>query len=262
MGDEATELADVEKWLASTGFPLEYATVRALDRVGWQVDAGRFYVPQVGGAAREVDAVARTGFMYDRTPNRVRLVVECKHASSPWVILTRDRSVEVLDIIRWMIATSDARRILLDRASEAIRRNAGLRGTGIPDFLSQTPQTHGSAIAVMPRRGNNLERQSGHEALTQLIDAARGIVAEAEGVDSLAVSWPVLVIRGSLYQARLTDRGDLSAEPIEWQRVVWGGVTGQPAVFDVVRESYLATYGKSALDGLASLESALNAGTE
>jgi hypothetical protein len=149
--------------------------------------------------------------------------------------------------------------MLVERAAEAIRR-APQGQTGIPAWLS-TPRPHGSAIVAQPRSERDPELRKGpHDALTQLEAGALGIVAEHPG--ALTVAWPILVVRGSLYQARLSDAGELKSEPIEWQRVVWGGVTGQPIIVDVVRERHLESYARSANDGLAAIESALHAATE
>ena len=257
--DESAEREAVDKWLASTGYPVESATARALERAGFEVDLGRLYVDPDTRVRREIDVVARTGFIYDAEPRRVRLVVECKHLEKPWVILTRHREVTSIDVLSWSIATTAARDLLVGRATEAIRR-APPGQTGIPDWLS-TPNPHGAAIIAQPRSDRDPESRKGpHDALTQLEAGARGLVAENPLAQ--AVSWPILVVRGSLYQARLDDAGVLRSEPIEWQRVVWGGVTGHPIVVDVVRERHLEAYARAAHDGLSAIESALHAATE
>jgi hypothetical protein len=107
-----------------------------------------------------------------------------------------------------------------------------------------------------------------YEAMTQLVEAAHGVLSELppelydddygrHSREALAVVWPVLVVRGGLYQARLADTGDLRSERIDWQRVIWAGFSGQPTVLDVVRESHLEAYGRDARAGLEALESAL-----
>jgi hypothetical protein len=257
--DETKERAGVDAWLASTGYPVESAAAQALEKAGFEVDLGRLYRDPDTGVRREIDVAARTRLMYDVEPRRVRLVVECKHLEKPWVILTRDREVTSIDVLSWLIASNRARELLVERATEALRR-APHSQTGIPDWLS-TPRPHGSAIVAQPRSDRDPESRKGpHDAIAQLEAGALGLVAEHPG--ALTVSWPILVVRGSLYQAKLGDAGELKAEPVEWQRVVWGGVTGQPIIVDVVRERHLAAYARTAHNGLASLESALHAATE
>jgi hypothetical protein len=85
--DETKERAGVDAWLASTGYPVESAAARALERAGFEVDLGRLYRDPDTRIRREIDVVARTRLMYDEEPRRVRLVVECKHLEKPWVIL-------------------------------------------------------------------------------------------------------------------------------------------------------------------------------
>lgn len=257
--DETKERAGVDAWLASTGYPVESAAAQALERAGFEVDLGRLYRDPDTGIRREIDIAARTRLMYDVEPQRVRLVVECKYLEKPWVILTRDREVTSVDVLSWLIASDHARELLVGRATEALRR-APLEETGIPEWLS-TPRPHGSAIVAQPRAERDPESRKGpHDALTQLEAGALGIVAEHPG--DLTVAWPILVVRGSLYQAKLGDAGALRSEPVEWQRVVWGGVTGKPIIVDVVRERHLEAYARTANNGLASLERALHAATE
>ena len=256
MTDEQAEIESIDRWLASTGFPIEYASLGVLERVGFDVDAGRFYRPVEGGPPREVDLVARTRGRHDTGSIVVRLVAECKYASSPWVVLTRSRKVTPAQLLGWTIATESAREILVGRAIEATRRS---NQTGIPDWLTDTPDAHGSSIVTQPKGSKGGDRgEAAHDALLQVVDAAQGIAAETP--ESSAVAWPILIIRGPLYQARLDSFGQLKTEPIEWQRVIWGGVTGAPSVVDVVRERHLEAYARRAHEGLIATESALDAG--
>lgn len=258
--DERKEREDVEAWLASTGYPVESSVARILAEAGFEVDQGRLYRDPDTGTRREIDVAARTRSPYDQEPRYVRLVVECKHLEKPWVILSRERDVTSVDVLSWMVATERARELLVGRAEEAIRR-AHPGGTGIPEWLT-TNSPHGSAIVAPPRSDRDPEsrRKGPHDALSQVLAGAVGIVAENPG--ALVVAWPLVVVRGSLYQANLDDAGRLRAEPIDRQRVVWGGVTGEPIVVDVVRERALLSYAKEAHIGLSSTESALHAATE
>jgi len=248
--DETARTLKVDAWLASTGYPVEYAAVSVLEQVGFGVDGGRFYQPSEGGARREVDLVARTRGHNDDPPNYVRLVAECKYAKNPWVVLTREREVKHSDVLGWTIASEEARRILVGRARRA--------SAGFPLWLA-TPKVHGSSIvAAAGRPDESKDYQTPHNALIQVTAAARGIVAEEPGARSLA--WPVLIVRGPLYMARLNHVGELRAEPIHWQRIVWGGVTGDPTVIDVVQDDHLAAYGRDAFEGLRATEAALRSG--
>lgn len=247
-GDDITK---VRSWLAGTGFPLEYAAARTLERVGFEVDTGRLYRAE-DGTTREVDLVGRPP-PSPGDPTDLWLVVECKYARTAWVVLTRESKVGAVDLLAWTVATDLARDVLVSRA----RRAKG----GIPRWLLNTPPRHGSAIVAMPHgKGDAADRNPPHDALLQVGSAARGLVAEAPGPS--AVAWPLIVVRGPLYQAVLQEDGSLEPEPIHWQRVIWGGVTGQPLVIDVTREAYLETYARGALEGLRATERAIRAGPE
>lgn len=264
MADGSDERDKIDRWLASTGFPLEYAAVRTLERAGLRADAGLYYRPVDGGPPREVDVVARTNGHRDRLPISVRLVIECKFAVTPWVVLTRDTPVALPDLLGWTTATSEARAILVSRARASQE--------GVPLWFLATPEPHGVNIIAMPPPAKVAGGgRSPYEAMTQVVDAARGILSETppsnpespygtETAQPLAVAWPVLVVRGGLYQARMAEEGDLKSEPIQWQRVIWGGSTGQPTVLDVVSEPYLDAYGRLAHEGMERMESALDSG--
>lgn len=172
---------------------------------------------------------------------------------------TRHREVTSVQVLSWLISTSSARALLVDRAKKALEL-APPGQTGIPAWLN-TPQPHGSAIVAQPRSERDLTSRKGpHDALAQLEVGAQGMVAE--NPLELGVAWPLLVVRGPLYQALPDDFGELKAEPIEWQRVIWGGVTRLPMVVDVVRERHLERYAGEAHHGLSALESSLHASQE
>jgi hypothetical protein len=250
--DESQETGKVTEWLSTTGFPLEHTTARVLEKAGFTTDQGRLYVDVESAIRREVDVLARTTGPEDLLGDLVvRLIVECKFSAKPWVVLTRPGRIDASDLLSWVLATDRVRAGLVDRVRRA-------EGRGLPPFLTSTPDPHGSSLVAMPRRADQLDdRLTPQDALQQLLAAARGILAETP--DALALVWPLLVIRGSLYQAVPDGAGSLRAEPAEWQRLVWGGVTGQPVVIDVVRERYLESYARRAHDGLRSTEQALHA---
>lgn len=261
MSNQAEVLAKIDRWLASTGFPLEYAVVRVFQRVGFEADPAVYYRPADGGPAREVDVLAGTATTFSADPS-VRLVVECKYAASPWVVLTGGSDVSVPQLLGWTVATERSKRILVGRAGRAPR-------LGVPDWLLRTPSPHGLSVVAMPSpKGTPGDRQSPYEAMIQVSEAARGLLREfpdelietpngTESRGALAVTWPVIVVRGGLFQARPDEAGTLKSEPIAWQRVIWGGFTGQPTPIDIVDEVHLEPYARMALEGVLATQRSL-----
>jgi hypothetical protein len=87
----------VEKFIRSSGFPLEFATGRALRAAGFVPQHGRHYaatLPDGQVKNREIDVLAP---LFDsRLAAPTSLVVECKHATAPWVVMSGDEDARPL----------------------------------------------------------------------------------------------------------------------------------------------------------------------
>lgn len=258
MGDAE----EVAAWLETSGFPLEYAVSRVLTAAGLKVDTHRFYQPRSGDAPREVDIVART----DRRGLgvTVRAVLECKVAPTPWVVLTRSDPVTESEVMSWSISTTVAREIAQYAVDAAIHWNRPS-----PAWFGRTPSPHGAVVVGLPRRKGQLtDREGPHDALRQVVDASQGILGEAlpSSIDSEmgtiqreqpALVWPIVVIRGSLFQVIEDEAAGAVAAAVPWQRIIWGGATAKPIVVDLVSESHLPEYAPILRDGLFYAENNL-----
>ena len=99
------EQSSVTQFIESSGFPLEFAAADALTKAGFITHQGRTYetpagAPEAGESTfREIDVLA--DLVDTRSPMPIHLVVECKHLSAPWVIISgeRDRSANVQPIL-------------------------------------------------------------------------------------------------------------------------------------------------------------------
>jgi hypothetical protein len=92
-------LTHARTWLQRQGYPLEFSVARTLRSVGYHIEQGRHWIdedPETGASkAREIDVVATE--TSDANPPSddngqwfIRIVVECKHARFPWMVLMAD----------------------------------------------------------------------------------------------------------------------------------------------------------------------------
>lgn len=263
MNDDAGPegIEAVRKWIRETGYPLEYAVARTLQRAGFRTAQGVHYVAVAGDEtkAREIDVLA-TAVAPDTPAGpipfaeavRVRLVAECKVLRFPWVVLTREYSVGPFAAFREALASGKARGVLLKAAENA--------GWAVPD-LFQMPARHGfnvvearppsAAARRQAERSVEDDRVDGaYAALTQVMSASVSLQDKVKATWS--VTWPVLVVRGSLFHLGYEDDGTEVLEPVEWQRVRWAGHPTATTYVDIVRERHFATYASTAHAGLVA----------
>lgn len=246
----------VRKWVRETGYPLEYASARTLQKVGFQTFQGVHYVTARADLpkAREVDIVANVGvdqegLVYMQDLVTVRLVVECKVLKTPWVVLTRPtRSMP--NLIHGAIGTRKAREGLLSVIES---------GGTLPDLLV-TPERSGFSIvearipSASERRGEERKRaderiDGAYAALAQVVSAAHGLAGELK--EGWSLYWPLIVVRGPLFHLGYDDDGEEILESVEWQRVMWMGHPDGRTHVDVVRERHLEPYARTAKVGLS-----------
>jgi hypothetical protein len=245
--DPDKDLIKIQAWLDKQGYPVEYETARCLRAEGFQADQGMCYETEDEGVTklREIDIVARLERTWPGVS--VALVAECKHVTAPaWVILTS--TSPTVASIRWtsLVATPDAKQVI-GRAVESIGRNY------------KHPLTE--LLAVPDRYGVGVKQAAAgkdapYEAINQAISAAFHLVRQ-HGADS-AVSWPIVVADGPLYQLGFNQDGTQLLERVQWKRVLWRGLSLEPVSLDIVGRADLADYAKVVHSGLYEVQGTLH----
>lgn len=237
------ERTSVEQFIQSSGFPLEFAAARQLRSAGFVPRHGRTYeaVSQSGEIVyREIDVLAELIDLRLAMPAQV--VVECKHANAPWVVIAGDLDREP--------AVAAIQAHAARRPSEAVA--AAIRST-----LRIEPPL---AFAVVELRTTALKSNQVDAAF----DAVRQVISAATGANHLVAKkastllHPIVVLDGHLW--RYQDGKEL--ERVDRARLVWWGEPAGPVarVVDVVtREGFGSEYLLELRDELVATTQAIHA---
>jgi hypothetical protein len=231
-----SERENVQAFIDSSGFPLEFAAARTLHAVGFLPRHGRTYeVPQAGPASvfREIDVVAD---LYDqRLELRTRVVLECKHAVAPWVVIGGDQ---------------DSTAVVLPIIAHDQRRDGERVARGVRTALGIVTPLSFAIHQIKSRPGN--QPDPAFDAVRQAVSAAQG-AASVSGDEVL--TYPLVVLGGSLWRYR----PGAPVEQVDAARLVWWSGTGGSATpVDVVTEAGFTTaYALQLRDELVALSQAV-----
>jgi hypothetical protein len=171
--DHGALLEGVRRWIHREGYPLEYATARELHRSGLITEQGHYFVDESEAPpkAREIDVVAWFPPPDSNARVVVRLAVECKHATAPWVVFTTEQDIDPVDVLASSAASHSARNVLVRRA-RLVREHHAV----FPEFFT-LPRRHGfGVVQAFGRGGDPHERGRGTEspeqAVSQILEQA------------------------------------------------------------------------------------------
>jgi hypothetical protein len=205
------------EWLQKEGYPLEFATARAFRRAGFRVLRGEYTPPTSDEPAREVDVVASMD-LGDEPVQRVEFVVECKWSGDkPWVLFCDGSGMTSAACITQSVGSTLGKALLWKDAGSRELARLGVFAT--PD-----------EPAFAGRQGFAGSRDVLFDALRSVTGAARKL---AEGYDDQpkagrlpgfgVVTFPVLVVTGRLFEARLDPSGDMALSEVQSSRLHWRG---------------------------------------
>jgi hypothetical protein len=212
---------------------------------GFKIERGRHWtdsLPDGTRKAREIDVIA-----YDYPDEEfhgpiIRLVIECKHGKTPWVVLAGDAWHEG-SVLDWVMLERNAHETL----AQGLKR-------ALPTFHLQAPTAFG--VIDMGKSG---ARDDAYEAMTQAMRAAWQL-ATSKNID-IGMTFPVVVTDGPLVRLQYDTEGNEVIEPTRYERVRWSGavldgitVAGDdPALIDVVQYDALPEYVERSRDSTQAL---------
>jgi hypothetical protein len=248
MTGTAIEVA--QRWFRSQGYPLEYETARELAKIGLQVRQGVGYLDQDSDIdkAREIDIVAEAP---PAALAKIRVVVECKRASSPWVVFLPSEqerpAAPPYDVTT--AATRSGRGLL-----ETLRK----QGPPFPNIFVGPDRVGFSVREANPERRPDATDPA-VATLHQVTKAAIGSFQEFGRGERPAIAFPVIVMDGPLFQVAVDAEGADDIQPVLWQRVLWHGSTvkREPTAIDVVTREHLPIYAFNLMNGLGELSKRL-----
>ncbi|WP_432185965.1 hypothetical protein [Streptomyces sp. Tue6028] len=251
----------VIKALERTGFLLEQRVAKKVSETNFYVYTGRAYKDLEEGKSREVDVYAFREFYANEgrvITVGVKLLVECKNSSGPYVVLGRkpsenERSMQPhahtlpVDSVKWEERGDDGRIRYM--------RKSTWSWLGLHD-LPHSPgrdERKGMQLVRMHMKSGewHADNASVFDSLTlplvKAVEAFRPIRDRSSGVPSYAhmhLCFPIVVTSGELFYVD-AHADDPSAEPAEWvsieRDIDMVGVTGKFSM-DVVSYSSFDSY--------------------
>jgi hypothetical protein len=223
-GPEATPAQDnsiegVRRWVHEQGYELEHEARRHLLSAGFTPAwLGLTYRSPNTEKFREVDVVARCALT---SPVGMYAVVECKRSTKAWVVRMSYRKAEQF---KWSPIASPG-------VARAVQDNWAILQMAFPLEPS-------IGFDVVQAHASPKEMNPAYSALSQVVDAAAGLLDSTSFMHDPKFLYPILVVDTPLYRLGYSDEGAEELEAVEWQRVVWSGSSmGVPIAIDVVRRS-------------------------
>jgi hypothetical protein len=248
MSEEAgsgTEAERVATWLKKQGYALEHKAAEEFERLGFIPRLGLTYRDLAESKVREVDVVARAALTASRV--EVHLVIECKRTTAkPWIVRVAEMAYLRKGNMAW-----------LPVASPAVERYLAANRPAL-DTAYPLPHPVGfDLIQAFRERPNDAD--AAHDAMAQVISAEVGLLEDRLRFPNPVVFHPVLLVDGSLYEARFETYPLADIRPVDRARVHWSGVQQlpHPVVIDVVTLNGLAEYAKDARWAAGELAEAL-----
>jgi hypothetical protein len=233
----------VIEWLNSSGATVELFTARALSANGLEVTQGLYLRdPETPETAREIDVIGtRQVQLVDVGTIAAYLVMECKYTPKPWVIV-RGRPEYASSMPNFDRITTVFGRQWLDsaRAHPAINQGHTFQQEARPGHALVTAYVPDDPSPSGTPRANKNNQDSAYAAIMGATKASRAwadFLTEQDkerGGTTFGVVFPVVVVRGPLYEAWL-DGDKITARPIPSGQVYWNhpSIT-HPVIVDVV----------------------------
>jgi len=254
--DNATEkdLSNrVLQWLKSEGYPVEFAVASVFRKNGFSVRQSEYVMGESDESPREIDVVAYRSLSLGEDLLRVYHVLECKWSGDkPWVVFSAPRKIAPSACIAQTIGSRVGQAVLWAAAGHEELHSLS---------IFETP----------PRPGfgghQAFERQADRfwSAMQAVVSASTSLVTEYDHLKPekklyAAVAFPVVVVRGLLFEAYLKDdMSELLLEPVDKARLHWRGAASWRlhATVDVVAENHLSEFVKQRRADIETLEKVL-----
>lgn len=249
---EEKEEQKVRKFLAKHGYPLEMQVASRLQAAGYGIAHSEFYVDLETRKSREIDLVGQKNVMAasGRIQLSLQLVIECKFSRGhPWIVFSEQ-------------GTCCQKPLHIEAGTEKLGRNLLSNLTRVSDLpergFFRGPSAGGySATTVRDKQRNGKDAQNknttdwAYSALMTVTQAVQqvqapgtiGTLFTALG-EHIRIRVPVIIIDGSLFQARLDTTNDLEITQTCWARIRWkhNQLNGNGILVDLVVFSFLDDY--------------------
>jgi hypothetical protein len=173
--DSRADLAAFEKQIEKTGFVLEHAIARQLNKAGWTVISNRYYVDDAEDKVREIDLVAYKSTKVENVRIYTSLIISCKKdQENAWALLARDLDVSNPNSDWWPLHTwTNDKALDFELRQQGISReyHDDMHAAGVKDAL-RMPPVEVFAFQLMNRNtGNPQNDRPIFDSITSLMKA-------------------------------------------------------------------------------------------
>lgn len=242
--------SNVKKWLESSGAPLEMKVARSLQMQGLDIQQSVYFEDPESGTIRETDIIATRAIrMSDSLTVAAIAVSECKFAPTPWVIF---RGPPANDMER-----PNYQRIMTRHGEEWIGLLSSHPAISMGKMLQQEVRAGYALATSLIEQGQATSRSVGKDArqpsgkdlayaailsVTKAARSYRDLLDASPATTTLAIIFPIIVLRGSLFEAWY-DGEELVVRQIQRGQVLWKRTPGEwPDLVDIVTEEALEEF--------------------
>ncbi len=217
MNDLKKPLADrVQEWLAKHGYPLEMTVAKTFKDAGTFIDQSIYYLDPETDTPREIDVVAgwRDGEFADYFMFSVLFCIECKKSNVPWVVFASPDGHKPSAFHRGWICS---------KIGQDVKDNLPPQATYQHRF-HHWERPWGTGMTTALRETNDSNNDAPYKAMMGATKAAYAIAKEAdsrkwnddnERVLFGAMTLPVVVLDGTLFEAMLGESGDIEVKQVD-----------------------------------------------
>lgn len=235
----------ISRWLEQHGYPLEMRVAQLFASAGFEVTSSEYYIDPREGKAREIDVIATMSTQIQDVRFEMALVVECKSPrDAPWICFssktnaTRDPKIGFLA----RICTREGKTLLTELSVN-------------PDVTTR----HLFELPARPAYGivNAFKENTDvpYHALLGARAAAEALVAHydelqapPERIESICITFPVVVTTAPLFNASLNPAGHLDLQPTSHETVLRTGFDRYYSAVEVVPEPALQSFADARAD--------------
>ncbi|MGK3981490.1 hypothetical protein WME99_00525 [Sorangium sp. So ce136] len=226
------------EWMKSQGYPLEMAVARAFQRKNFLIIRSEYYLDPDTHTARETDVVASVQEEVGDVFIRLSFVLECKTSlDKPWLLFSDEMGLADPARVAQRAASTTGASFLYSLATDH-------RVSELPLFQIDSPASYGFTQAFTSGQDRAYEAAlSAAKAVAALTHHA-DLQEERTGEPYALVAFPVIVLRGGLFTARLCDGERLEVKAINEGTLLWRNpvVKNPHTIIKIVTEQHLDAY--------------------
>lgn len=233
----------VDRWIAGQGYPLEFFAADAFERSGFKT-LQSWHIHDASDDSqtpREIDVIASLDNRDHEPDIKLTHVLECKYASSPWIVFSssasqNDPGQNISQIMANALGSEFLHHVSSDEDLHKLSLFKGLERSGFN-------------TAVMRGQQERKDKDPSYSALQSVVSAAVNLSKlggeDARGCSQAAFFFPVIVIEGAIFEAYYdAPNMKVISQEVTHAQVRWRGLSGrdEAAIVDMVSKSHLRDF--------------------